>query len=75
MSIKPLPLVDDIAAIAKLEAHKDAIIIAKEEIDCLNDMSLEGDIPDNLLDIGEAREKALFKILQTCDISRWCINY
>jgi hypothetical protein len=59
-SKKPLPLVDNIAAIAKLEAHEDAIISAQEEIDCLHDMSLEGDIPDDVSDIGDAREKALF---------------
>jgi hypothetical protein len=53
-------LVDNIAAIAKLEAHEYAIINAQEEIDCLHDMSLEGDIPDDVSDIGDAREKALF---------------
>jgi hypothetical protein len=58
--MKPLPLVDDIAAIAELEAHKDAIIMVQEKIDCLDDMSLEGDVPDGMSDIRKAREKALF---------------
>jgi hypothetical protein len=46
--------------IAKLEAHEDAIIIAQDEITYLDDLSLEGDIPDNLSDIMEDRKKALF---------------
>ncbi len=55
-----LPSVNNIAAIAKLEAHKDAIIIAQDEITYLDDLSLEGDIPNDVLDIVEDREKALF---------------
>jgi hypothetical protein len=41
-------LVDDIAAIAKLETEEDAIIIAQDEITYLNDLSLEGDIDDDV---------------------------
>jgi hypothetical protein len=58
--MEPLPSVDDIAMIAKLETHEDAIMMAQDKIVCLDDMSLEGDIPDNLSDNGEAWEKALF---------------
>jgi hypothetical protein len=39
--------VDGIAAITVLETHDDVIIIAHDEIACLDDMSLEGDISDN----------------------------
>jgi hypothetical protein len=35
-------------------------MMAQDEIACLDDMSLEGDIPDNVSDNGEARKKALF---------------
>jgi hypothetical protein len=52
--------VNNIAAIAEQEAHKDAIIIAQHEITYLNDLSLEGDIPDDISDIMEDREKTLF---------------
>jgi hypothetical protein len=53
--------VEDIAAIAELETPADAsIMMAQDEIACLDDMSLEGDIPDNVSDNGEARKKALF---------------
>jgi hypothetical protein len=45
---EPLPSVDNIVAIAKLETEEDAIIIAQNEIACLDDMSLEGDLPDNV---------------------------
>ena len=52
-----LPLVDDIAAIAKLDTEENAIIIAQAEIDYLDDLSLEGDIPDNISDIVECDRK------------------
>ena len=57
---EPLPSVDNIGAIAELETHEDVIMMAREEIACLNDMSLEGDIPDNVSDSAEAREKIIF---------------
>jgi hypothetical protein len=60
--MQPLPSVDNIAAIAELETHKDGIMKAQDKIACLNNMSLEGDIPDNILDIGENREEALFTV-------------
>jgi hypothetical protein len=47
-------------AIAELETKEDAIIMAQDEIACLDDMSLEGDIPDNTSDTGENPEEALF---------------
>jgi hypothetical protein len=49
MSTHPLPLVKDIVAIAKLETHEDAMMIAWDKIVCLFDMSLEGDFPKNLI--------------------------
>jgi hypothetical protein len=60
MSTQPLPLVDDITAITKLETQGDAIIIVQDKIAYLNDLSLEGDTPDNVLDIVEVWEKAPF---------------
>jgi hypothetical protein len=42
--------VDDIAAIAENETNENAICIAQTEIDCLDDLSLEGDIPDDVSD-------------------------
>jgi hypothetical protein len=49
------------ATILELEETKeDAIIITQDEIACLNDMSLEGDILDDVSDIKEVWEKALF---------------
>jgi hypothetical protein len=58
--MEPLPSVDDIAMIAELETHEDAIMMAWDEIVCLNDVSLEGDNP-NVSDSGEAWEKDLFR--------------
>ncbi len=52
--------VDDILAIAELETPADAIMMAQDEIACLDDMSLEGDIPDDVSDIEEVRQKDLF---------------
>jgi hypothetical protein len=40
MGTEPLPSVNDIAAIAKLETQEDAIIIAQNKIAYLDDMSL-----------------------------------
>jgi hypothetical protein len=57
---RPLALLEDIAAIAELESHEDAIMMARDEIGCLDDMSLEGDIADDVSDNGEDGEKALF---------------
>jgi hypothetical protein len=58
--MEPLPSVDDIMMITGLETHEDASMMARDEIVCLNGMSLEGDIPDNVSYSGEAWEKALF---------------
>jgi hypothetical protein len=57
---RPLASLEDIAAIAELESHADAIMMAQDEIACLDDMSLEGDIGDDVSDNGEDREKPLF---------------
>jgi hypothetical protein len=53
MSTQPLPLVDDIAALARLKTQGGAIIIMQDEIAYLNDLSREGDIPENVLNIVE----------------------
>ena len=51
---------EDMIAIAELETKEDAIMMAQDEIACLDDMSLEGDVPDNISDNGENHEEALF---------------
>jgi hypothetical protein len=53
-------LVEDIRAIAELETREDAIMMGQDESDCLDNLSLEGDNPDDVSDSGENREKALF---------------
>ncbi len=59
--MEPLPSVDNIAAIAELGTVEGAtIMMAQDEIDCLDSMSLKGDLPDNVSDIGENWEEALF---------------
>jgi hypothetical protein len=40
--------VDDIAGIAENVSDENAILIAETEIGYLDDLSLEGDIPDDL---------------------------
>jgi hypothetical protein len=45
---------------AELETTEDAVMMAQDKIDCLDNLSLEGDVPDDILDSGENREKALF---------------
>jgi hypothetical protein len=44
----PLPSVDDIAAIAENITMENAISIAQREIECLEELSLEGDVPDDM---------------------------
>jgi hypothetical protein len=56
-------LVDNIAAIVELETKEDAIIIAQDEIACLDGMSLEGDIPDNVSDRGGSEESSFYRQL------------
>jgi hypothetical protein len=57
---QPLPSVDDIKEIAECMLHEDAIWVARDEIACLDDMSLDGDLPDNISDNGDDREKGMF---------------
>jgi hypothetical protein len=45
-----LPSVDDIAEIAENETEENAILIAQTEISCLDDLSIEGDIPEDVSD-------------------------
>jgi hypothetical protein len=42
--------VDDIREIAESELEEDAILMARNEITCLDDLSLEGDVPDDMSD-------------------------
>jgi hypothetical protein len=43
-----LPSIDDIAQIAENETEENAILIAQTEISCLDDLSIEGDIPEDI---------------------------
>jgi hypothetical protein len=43
-----LPSVDDIAEIAENETEENAVLIAQTDISCLDELSLEGDIPDDV---------------------------
>jgi hypothetical protein len=45
-----LPSVDGIAEIAENETEENAILIAQTEISCLDDVSIEGDIPEDISD-------------------------
>jgi hypothetical protein len=45
-----LPSVDDIAEIAENETGENAILIAQTEISCLDDLCIEGDIPEDVSD-------------------------
>ena len=44
----PLPSVDDIAEIYENELEEHAIFIAGTEVSCLDELSLDGDLPDNI---------------------------
>jgi hypothetical protein len=46
----PLPSVDDIRVIDKNEHEEDVIMMARNESNYLDNLSLEGDIRDNLSD-------------------------
>ena len=46
--VNPLPSVDDIAAVAENSTMENAIIISQTEIEYLDKLSLEGDVPDNI---------------------------
>jgi hypothetical protein len=43
-----LPSVDGIAEIAENKTEENAILIAQTEISCLDDLSIEGDIPGDI---------------------------
>jgi hypothetical protein len=47
---EPLPSVDDITAIAENVTMENAIFIAQTEIACLDNLSLDRDIPNNVSD-------------------------
>jgi hypothetical protein len=59
-TIHLLPSISNIAKVYKNSCEEDTIIIAQSEIAYLYDISLEGDIPDNVLDIADNPYKALF---------------
>jgi hypothetical protein len=59
-TIRPLPSISDIAEVHELSGREDAIIIAKSKIVCLDDISLEDDVPDDVSDSAEDREEDLF---------------
>jgi hypothetical protein len=46
----PLPSVDDVAEIAENETEENAILIAQTEISCLDDLSIKGDIQEDVSD-------------------------
>jgi hypothetical protein len=54
-TVEPLPSISDIAEVCWRCTEEDAIIIAQSEIACLDDISLEGDIPDDVSLTGEDR--------------------
>jgi hypothetical protein len=47
----PLPSVNDILDIAENETKDNAIFIVQTEIDWLDDLSLEGDVPNKVSDM------------------------
>jgi hypothetical protein len=47
-SLDPLPSVDGIAEIAENETEENAILIAQTEISCLDNLSIEGNIPEDI---------------------------
>ncbi len=55
-----LPSVEDIATIAELSSREDAIMIMEEEMEYLDDLSLEGDVPDDVSETMEVIKKGNF---------------
>jgi len=49
-ALKALFSVEDIAVIAQNESDENAISIAEKEIACLDELSLDGDVPDDVSD-------------------------
>jgi hypothetical protein len=45
-----LPSVDNNAKIAENETEENVILIAQTEISCLDDLSIKGDIPEDISD-------------------------
>jgi len=52
MRSDPLQSVDDIAGVAENETSENAISIARNEINMLDELSLDGDIPDDVSESG-----------------------
>jgi hypothetical protein len=55
-----LTSISDIANVCWNESQQDAILIAQSEIACLDDISLDDDIPDDISDSAEDVEMADF---------------
>jgi hypothetical protein len=49
VTVETLPSIRDIANVIQHSSIEDAILIAKTKILCLDDISLDGDIDDNIL--------------------------
>jgi hypothetical protein len=47
----PLPSVDDISDMAENKSKENAIFIVQTQINWLDNLSLEGDVPDNVSDM------------------------
>jgi hypothetical protein len=62
LAIRPLPSIGDIANVYATSTEEDAIIIAQSEITLLDDISLEGDIPDDVSDMAEDRGEKTYVI-------------
>jgi hypothetical protein len=48
ITVDPVPSTGDITNVIQVSSVKDAILIAKTKILCLDDISLEGDIANNV---------------------------
>jgi hypothetical protein len=52
-TIKPLPSISDIAQVCKNACEEDAIIIAQSERACLDELGLDGQVPDDISETSE----------------------
>jgi hypothetical protein len=58
---QPVPSVDNIKEIADFLVPEDAIMMARDKIACLDDMSLEGDLPDDVWIAETTGRKVFFR--------------
>jgi hypothetical protein len=54
---QPFPSISNITKVCNNLSEQDAIIIAQSEMACLDDISLNGDISNDISDTAEDREK------------------